>query len=136
MQKTHSLTKLHLPLLGLDLLVLVAFSYGGVQFHYIGGSAVAQVLRIIWPFLVAFLLVGLPLGAYRRPRSGKRFASKTGILWLFGMGSGFVLRGLASGHSPSTIFVKIALAFTGVGMLVVRGCYWLITSHRAAGRTP
>jgi hypothetical protein len=122
--------KINKWLLLLDLSVLLAFSYGGVKFHYVGGSPATQVLRIVWPFALAFLLIGIPLGAYRLPRSGKRFAWQSSILWLLGMGGGFVIRALTTGASPSPIFVKIALAFTGVCLLMVRGSYWMMSGAK------
>lgn len=115
--------KLKWPLLAIDALILIAFSYGGLKFHYQGDALFAEVLRVIWPFTVGFLAVGLALKAYEPPKSAMNFAIRSSLVWLLGMASGFFLRGLQRGAMPSLLFIKIAMAFTGVLMLIGRGAF-------------
>jgi DUF3054 family protein len=118
--------KIHWPLVVIDFLVLVAFSYGGLKFHYEGGALLAEVTRVISPFLFGFLIAGLPLKAYELPESGRVYLRRGAGIWALGMGIGFVLRGIQRGVMPNTLFIQIALAFTGVLMLLGRGVYWAV----------
>ena len=91
--------KLHWPLVVIDFLVLVAFSYGGLKFHYEGGALWAEVVRVVFPFLFGFLIAGLPLKAWELPKSGGVFVGRSLGIWLLGMGVGFLLRGVQRGPS-------------------------------------
>ena len=113
--------KIDKKLLAIDLFVLLAFSAGGVKFHHVGGSVVLQVFRIIWPFAVGFAISGLILKAYLRPPTRAVFLVRSLFHWLAGMGLGFLLRGVTMGVAPSFLFVKIAMAFTGVTLAIGRG---------------
>lgn len=123
--------RLSWPLVAIDFLVLIAFSYGGLKFHYQGSGLWAEVVRVIWPFLVGFIVAGLPLKAFELPRSGAVFVARSAGLWLLGMGAGFLIRGFARGMMPSSLFMGIALAFTGVLMLLGRGGYWWVRGRKA-----
>lgn len=128
--------KIDPKLLLIDLLVLLAFSAGGAKFHHVGGSMVLQVLRIIWPFAVGFALSGLLCKAYLQPPTRRVFFLRSLAHWPIGMGLGFFLRGATMGMAPSLLFVKIAMAFTGVTMALGRGLAGAGYSARAEDRDP
>ncbi len=122
--------KLCWPLVVIDLLILLAFSYGGVKYHYDSAGMWLEVARVIAPFLVGFAIVGWALQAYRLPGSGSVFLGRSLGVWSLGMGAGLIFRGLQRGVFPDAQFIWIALAFTGVLMLLGRGGYWLFRGRR------
>lgn len=123
--------KIHWPLVLIDALILFAFSFGGLKFHYEGSQILAEVVRVVAPFIFGYAVAGLPLKAYELPRSGGVFLGRSVGGWLLGMGAGFLFRGLQRGALPNAVFVGIALAFTGVLTLLGRGGYWVIRGrHR------
>jgi hypothetical protein len=124
--------KIHWPLVVIDTLILLAFSFGGLKFHYEGSQMLAEVIRVVGPFLFGYGVAGLPLKAYELPRSGGVFLGRSVGGWLLGMGAGFLFRGLQRGALPTPIFMGIALAFTGVLTLLGRGGYWVLRGRRQA----
>ena len=102
--------KIHWPLVVIDTLILLAFSFGGLKFHYEGSQMLAEVIRVVGPFLFGYAVAGLPLKAYELPRSGGVFLGRSVGGWLLGMGAGFLFRGLQRGALPTPIFMGIALA--------------------------
>ena len=124
--------KIHWPLVALDVVILLAFSYGGLKFHYEGSHLLAEVARVVAPFLFGYAVAGLPLKAYELPGTGGTYAARSFGGWLLGMGAGFLFRGLQRGALPTAIFMGIALAFTGTLTLLLRGGYWLVKGRHQA----
>jgi hypothetical protein len=124
--------KIHWPLVVIDTLILLAFSFGGLKFHYEGNQMLAEVVRVVAPFLFGYAAAGLSLKAYELPRSGGVFLGRSLGGWLLGMGAGFLFRGLQRGALPDAVFIGIALAFTGVLTALGRGGYWAIRGRRQA----
>ncbi len=107
-----------------DLVVLLLFSGGGIAFHEVQGSPLAELLRIATPFLLGYFPMAYAIGALEQPTSRGSFALRSSLALLVGMGVGFLLRGLQRGAMPSPVFMGIALVFCAVLMLVWRGLYY------------
>lgn len=114
-----------------DFLVLMAFSGGGIAFHEVEGSVVAELIRIATPFLIGYFPLAFAFGALERPDSGKTFAGRSAAALYLGLGCGFVLRGIQRGSVPLGSFVGITLIFCTVLMLLYRGTYWWVTRPKA-----
>lgn len=113
--------------------MLLAFSAGGIAFHEVDGSVLAELARISSPFLFGFFPVGFVFGSFERPDSGKVFAGRSAATLLLGMSCGFVLRGIQRGAFPTAPFIGIALTFCAVLTLVWRGLYWKFSTSSPRG---
>lgn len=106
-----------------DLIVLLAFTGLGMAFHHVGGNPLLAFVRIGLPFVAAYTLVALAVGAWQQEQSKPWL--RAGLTWLAGIGLGLGLRYLVQGPFAA-IFAQITLAFTGVCLALWRGLYqWL-----------
>lgn len=106
-----------------DLTVLLAFTGLGMAFHHVGGNPLTAFLRIGLPFVVAYSLMAVALGAWQLEQDKPWL--RAGLTWLAGVGLGLGLRYLVQGPF-ATVFAKITLAFTGLCLALWRGLYhWL-----------
>jgi hypothetical protein len=127
--------KIHWPLVTIDVIMLLAFSYGGLKYHYEGDAIWAEVVRVILPFLLGFVIVAPPLKLWSLPKSGRVFLRRSAIICVLGMGAGLFLRGLQRGVMPDILFVKITLGFAAVCLLIGRGGYWLFRGRHLASES-
>jgi Protein of unknown function (DUF3054) len=77
------------------------------------GSAVAGLLRVLWPFLVGLVAGWLVSRLASAPLAWHRAVPG----WLVTVGVGVALRILAQGHEFNLAFTLVAVVFVGAGML-------------------
>ena len=110
------------PLVVGDLAILAAFTAGGISFHQVEGSAVAEFVRIGWPFFTGYVVAALLSGAWRGVW-GKELFVRGLSAWLVGIGLGVLLRIVETSRLPVPSFVLVTFLFTGLLFTLWRALY-------------
>jgi hypothetical protein len=108
-----------------DVLALLIFVIIGRLSHGLTDAWLLNVARIATPFLIGWLVVAIPAGAYRADRltSPAWLMGRTAIAWLVGNGIAFALRALLFQNNVTLPFALTSVAFTGLFLLGWRACY-------------
>lgn len=99
------------PLLGLDVVLVLAFVMIGRASHHDGGG-LAGLAGTAWPFLAGLAAGEIATRAWRRPAA---LAIGVGV-WLSTVAVGMALR-VVAGQGTELVFILVALAFLGLFLL-------------------
>jgi hypothetical protein len=125
------LTKTQWTLLGGDTIVLLLVTLYGLASHDMMNQAAADVWRTFLPWLVAWLLIGWPVGVFD---PGK--ANQAKQLWrpFWGMilasPLGGFLRSAALGSDVIVLFVVVFGGISAIAITFWRAVYWFFTTRR------
>ena len=124
----------------ISFLVFAAIGRGSHQ-EALGITALGSVAGTAWPFLVAWYVLAIPLGALdpalaRQPRS---LLVTTGKVWLLAWPCALVIRAIALRRGIPLSFALVVLVSNAVMLLGWRGCLGLAVRYagrRSAMRAP
>ncbi len=111
-----------------DILAFLAWVLAGLSSHRMGTNIVANVARVVAPFLIGWFVVAPFTGAYRRDllRSPRAFLGRSALAWLLGVGLGLALRARPFGSGFVPAFAAVTYVVTGVFVLGWRAAFvWL-----------
>jgi hypothetical protein len=121
----YQVASLPIALLIGDLLAFTIFVIVGRLSHGFTSDWLINVVRILTPFLIGWLVVAIPVGAYRVEglRKPGWLLARTAAAWLLGNGIAFALRALIFQNNMTWPFALTSIAFTGLFILGWRACY-------------
>ncbi len=111
-----------------DILAFLAWVVAGLSSHRMGTNVVANLVRVVAPFLIGWFVVAPFAGAYRRDllQRPRAFLGRSALAWLLGVGLGLALRARPFGSGFVPAFAAVTYVVTGVFVLGWRGVFvWL-----------
>ena len=110
--------------LGLDVLVVVLFTAGGMIYHSLTDNVTGDFLRISAPFLVGMLSCYWACGNYQKTENGGAFVKATFWGLSTGLVTSFFLRAILQNSVPIVRFLIPASLFFLVMTLISRSAAW------------
>ncbi|CAA9294263.1 MAG: hypothetical protein AVDCRST_MAG26-4335 [uncultured Chloroflexia bacterium] len=111
-----------------DVVAFLGWVVAGLSSHRMGTNIVANLARVVAPFLIGWFVVAPFTGAYRRDllRNPRAFLGRSALAWLLGVGLGLALRARPFGSGFVPAFAAVTYAVTGVFVLGWRAAFvWL-----------